>query len=238
MRKIKKGLPSIVSPDEWHTAREMLLKKEKKFTRSRDALAAERRRLPMTEVKKAYVFETPDGEVSLSDLFDGRRQLLIYHFMFAPGVNGWPSAGCPGCSLFIDNIGQFTPVHLKARGVSLALVSRAPITNIETYRKRMNWHHPWVSSANNTFNVDFGITTSKGEDHGLSVLLQDEGKIFRTYFTSARGTEVLGNVWGFLEATPFGRQEIWEDSPEGWPQDEPYAWWRRHDEYELNKNPK
>jgi predicted dithiol-disulfide oxidoreductase (DUF899 family) len=232
MENVKTGLPPVVSPEEWQASRDALLKKEKELTHARDALAAQRRRLPMTEVKKTYIFEGPDGNVSLSDLFGGCRQLLLYHFMFAPGVNGWPSAGCPGCSMFTDNIGQFTPVHLKARGISLALVSRAPITNIEAYRNRMGWQHRWVSSARNSFNADFGITTSAGEGHGLSVFLRDEDKIFRTYFTSARGTEMLGNVWGFLEATPFGRQETWEDSPAGWPQDEPYVWWRRHDEYE------
>jgi predicted dithiol-disulfide oxidoreductase (DUF899 family) len=170
--------------------------------------------------------------VSLLDLFEGRPQLLLYHFMFAPGVHGWPDAGCPGCSMFLDNIGQFTPVHLKARGVSLAVVSRAPLANIEAYRKRMEWSHRWVSSANNTFNVDFGMTTAEDERHGLSVFLQRDGDIFRTYFTAQRGSEALGNVWGFLDATPYGRQENWEESPDGWPQTAPYQWWRRHDEYD------
>jgi predicted dithiol-disulfide oxidoreductase (DUF899 family) len=226
-----RALPTIVSQEEWQKARNALLAKEKAATHARDALAAERRRLPMTRVDKKYVFDGPDGKVSLLDLFEGRPQLLIYHFMFAPGVNGWPSAGCPGCSLFTDNIGQFTPVHLNARGVSLALVSRAPLANIEAYRKRMSWPHRWVSSGHNSFNVDFGITTPQGEDHGLSAFLRDGDQIFRTYFTSQRGTEAVGNVWGFLEATPYGRQESWEDSPAGWPQSPPYEWWRRHDEY-------
>jgi predicted dithiol-disulfide oxidoreductase (DUF899 family) len=225
------ALPKIVSAEEWQKARNALLVKEKAATRARDALAAERRRLPMTRVEKKYVFEGPTGKVSLLDLFEGRPQLLLYHFMFAPGVNGWPSAGCPGCSLFADNIGQFTHVHLKARGVSLAFVSRAPIANIEGYRKRMEWPHRWVSSEHNSFNADFGITTPQGEDHGLSAFLRDGDEIFRTYFTSQRGTEAVGNVWGFLEATAYGRQENWEDSPAGWPQTPPYEWWRRHDEY-------
>jgi predicted dithiol-disulfide oxidoreductase (DUF899 family) len=225
------ALPKIVSAEEWVAARNALLAKEKQATHARDALAAERRRLPMTRVEKSYVFEGPGGKVSLLDLFEGRKQLLLYHFMFAPGVHGWPAAGCPGCSMFTDNIGQFTPVHLRARGVSLALVSLAPIANIEAYRKRMSWTHRWVSSEKNSFNADFGITTPEGENHGLSVFLRDGDKIYRTYFTSARGTEVLGNVWGFLEATPYGRQEQWEDSPAGWPQTPPYVWWRLHDEY-------
>lgn len=226
------NLPEIVSPKEWQVAQERFLKKEKAFTKAKDALAAECRRLPMTKVNKEYIFEGPDGKVSLLDLFEGEQQLLLYHFMFAPVVHGWPDAGCVGCSMFVDNIGQFAPAHLKARGVSLALVSLAPIANIETYRKRMEWSHRWVSSEHNTFNVDFGLTTSKGEDHGLSVFLRDGDDIFRTYFTTARGSEILGNVCGFLEATPFGRQEEWEDSPEGWPQTKPYVWWRRHDEYD------
>lgn len=224
-------LPSIVPEAEWHLARNALLAKEKALTRARDALAAERRRLPMFRVEKPYIFDGPDGEMSLLDLFDGRTQLLLYHFMFAPGVPGWPSAGCPGCSMFVDNIGQFAPVHLHARGISLALVSRAPLANLDAYRKRMSWPHRWVSSARNDFNADLGITTNQGEAHGLSVFFRQEAEIFRTYFTSQRGCEVLGSVWGFLDATPYGRQETWEDSPAGWPQTPPYQWWRRHDEY-------
>jgi predicted dithiol-disulfide oxidoreductase (DUF899 family) len=231
MPSAKQPLPKVVPQEEWLAARNTLLTKEKSLTHARDALAAERRRMPMTRVEKAYVFASPTGSATLLDLFEGRQQLLLYHFMFAPGVHGWPTAGCPGCSMFTDNIGQFTPQHLKARGVSLALVSRAPLANIEAYRKRMSWTHRWVSSEHNSFNVDFGMTTPEEERHGLSVLLRDGDEIYRTYFTSQRGTEVLGNVWGFLEATPYGRQETWEDSPAGWPQTPPYQWWRRHDEY-------
>lgn len=231
MTSSNEALPKVVPESEWQVARAALLAREKELTRARDALAAERRRLPMVRVEKDYVFESPAGNVRLLDLFEGRRQLLLYHFMFAPGVHGWPAAGCPGCSMFIDNVGQFTPAHLQARNVSLALVSRAPLANIEAYRQRMSWPHRWVSSAGNTFNVNYGLTTPEGEGHGLSVFLRNGAEIFRTYFTSARGTEVLGNVWGFLEATPFGRQEVWEDSPQGWPQTPPYQWWRRHDEY-------
>jgi predicted dithiol-disulfide oxidoreductase (DUF899 family) len=135
--------------------------------------------------------------------------------------------------MFVDNIGQFTPVHLKARGVSLAVVSLAPLANIEAYRKRMSWPHRWVSSANNSFNTDFGLTTAEGELHGMSVFVRKGDEIFRTYFTSQRGSEGLGNVWGFLDATPYGRQEAWEKSPDGWPQTPPYQWWRRHDAYDL-----
>ena len=229
------GRPKVVPHDEWVKARDALLAKEKELTHAKDALAAERRRLPMVRIDKPYTFEAPNAKVGLIDLFDGRSQLLLYHFMFAPGVDGWPSAGCPGCSMFTDNIGQFVTAHLNARGVSLALVSLAPIPNIENYRKRMSWPHRWVSSANNTFNVDFGATKPDGEYHGLSVFLRDGNEVFRTYFTTARGSELLGNVFGFLDATPYGRQETWEDSPPGWPQTAPYQWWRRHDEYDVGK---
>jgi predicted dithiol-disulfide oxidoreductase (DUF899 family) len=231
MSSVKTGLPRVVSDAEWRAARDALLKKEKELTRARDALAAERRRLPMTRVEKDYVFEGPEGKVRLLDLFDGRPQLLLYHFMFAPGVNGWPAAGCPGCSNYLDNIGQFTRVHLAARDVSFAVVSLAPMANIEAYRKRMQWPGPWVSSAANTFNTDFGLTTPEGENHGLSVFLRDGDALFRTYFTSARGMETAGNIWNMLDLAPFGRQEEWEDTPAGRPQSPTYGWVRRHDEY-------
>src|SRR5690242_2380585 len=217
MNSTAEPMPEVVAEREWRQALDAMLAKEKALTRTRDALAAERRRLPMMKIEKSYVFDGADRQVTLLDLFEGRRQLLLYHFMFAPGVHGWPTAGCPGCSMFLDNIGQFTPVHLAARGVSLAVVSRAPLASIEAYRKRMSWPHRWVSSANTSFNVDFGITTPEAENHGLSVFLRDGSDVFRTYFTSQRGSEALGNVWGFLDATPYGRKEAWEDSPPGWP---------------------
>jgi predicted dithiol-disulfide oxidoreductase (DUF899 family) len=153
--------------------------------------------------------------------------------MFAPTVPGWPGAGCPGCSMGLDNIGQFALEHLKARGVSFAVVSRAPLANIEAFRKRMSWPHRWVSSANNAFNTDFGLTTADDELSGLSVFLRDGNDVFRTYFTTQRGAEELGTVWGLLDVMPYGRQETWEDSPPGWPQTPPYQWWRLHDEYEA-----
>lgn len=225
------AFPPIVSATEWQRTHAAFLAKEKDFTRARDALAAERRRLPMVKIDKDYVFAATGGPISLLELFEGRSQLLLYHFMFASDVRGWPEAGCPGCSMFLDNIGQFAPVHLKARGLSLAVVSRAPLTNIETYRKRMSWPHRWVSSADNSFNVDLGLTVPGEERHGLSVFLLKDGDIYRTYFTAHRGSEGLGNVWGFLDSSPYGRQETWEKSPAGWPQTPPYQWWRRHDEY-------
>jgi predicted dithiol-disulfide oxidoreductase (DUF899 family) len=222
-------LPRVVSEAEWRCAHEALMAQEKAATRARDALAAERRRQPMVRIEKAYVFEGAPGSVSLLDLFGGRRQLIVYHFMFGPGAHGWPDAGCPGCSMFIDQVGHLA--HLNARDVSFALVSITPLAKIEAYRKRMGWTLPWVSSAASDFNRDFGMTTDRGEKHGLSVFLRDGERVYRTYFTTERGVEALGSVWTFLDLMPLGRQEKWEDSPEGWPQTEPYAWWRRHDEY-------
>ena len=221
--------PQIASREEWQQARDQLLVKEKAATRARDALAAERRRLPMVRIEKDYVFEGPHGKVSLPDLFEGRRQLIIYHFMFAPDVDGWPSAGCPGCSMVVDHIGHLA--HLHARDTSLALVSRAPLANLESYKKRMGWTLPWFSSAGTDFNDDFGVTTAEGENFGLSVFLREGDTVFHTYFTGARGVEVLDTNFTLLDMTPFGRQEEWEDSPPGWPQTAPYEWWRRHDEY-------
>src|SRR5438067_6706242 len=175
-----------------------------------------------------------DGEARLLDLFEGRRQLLLYHFMFGPNQD----AGCDGCSMFVDQIGHLA--HLHARDTSFALVSRAPLAKIKAYRKRMNWTIPWYSSFESNFNVDFGVSPEEpqpdvyqdGETFGLSVFLRAGDSVFRTYFTSARGVEALGSVWTFLDLTPLGRQEEWEDSPAGYPQTKPYEWWRRHDEYE------
>ena len=228
-RKKVTKLPRIVSPREWRAAHEKLLAKEKAATRARDALAAQRRRTPVTEIEKPYVFQGPKGKASLVDLFEGRRQLVLYHFMFAPGVAGWPRAGCPGCSLVLDQICHLN--HLHARNTSFAVVSRAPLPNIVKYGKRMGWTVPWFSSAGSDFNVDFGVTTPGGETFGLSVFLRDGKRVFRSYFTAGRGVETLGPVWTLLDVTPLGRQEDWEDSPAGWPQTAPYQWWRRHDEY-------
>jgi predicted dithiol-disulfide oxidoreductase (DUF899 family) len=228
------NLPPIVSEKEWQAAREALLAKEKDATRARDALAAKRRRLPMVRIDKDYVFDGPDGKASLLDLFDARRQLLLYHFMFGPNED----AGCDGCSMFVDQIGHLA--HLHARDTSFALVSRAPLTKVEAYRQRMGWTIPWYSSSESDFNVDFGVgpetpqpdAYQDGETFGLSVFLRDGDNVFRTYFTTARGAEALGSVWTFLDLTPLGRQEEWEDSPAGYPQTKPYVWWRRHDEYD------
>jgi len=228
------SLPPVVSPAMWQAAREALLAKEKAATHGRDMLAAERRRLPMVKIDKGYLFDGPNGNVRLLDLFEGRRQLILYHFMFGPGAGGWPGAGCDGCSMFVDQVGHLA--HLHARDTSFALVSIAPWPKIEAYRRRMGWTVPWFSSAGGDFNRDFGVTTERGETFGLSVFLRDGDEVFRTYFTDGRGVEALGSVWSFLDLTPFGRQEEWEDTPKGRPQTPPYAWWRRHDEYAPSKS--
>jgi predicted dithiol-disulfide oxidoreductase (DUF899 family) len=223
-------LPPVVSPAAWQAAHEALLTKEKAATRARDALAAERRRQPMVKIDKSYVFEGPNKKASLLDLFEGRHQLILYHFMFGPGARGWPDAGCPGCSMVVDQIGHLA--HFHARDTSFALVSIAPLPKIEAYRKRMGWTIPWFSSAGSEFNKDFGATTNEGNEiFGLSVFLRDGDNVYRTYSTAGRGVEALGSVWSYLDLTPLGRQEEWEDSPIGRPQTPLYTWWRRHDEY-------
>ena len=222
------NFPKIADQAEWQKARDALLVKEKAATRARDALAAERRRLPMVRIDKKYVFAGPKGKMSLLDLFEGRRQLILYHFMFAPPVKGWPDAGCVGCSMVADQFGH--TAHFHARDTSFCLVSRAPLKNIEKYKKRMGWTYPWYSSEGTDFNKDFGLTTDKDEKYGLSVFIHDDKDVFRTYFTDGRGVEAL-NIWTYLDLTPLGRQEEWEDSPAGWPQTKTFAWWRRHDEY-------
>jgi predicted dithiol-disulfide oxidoreductase (DUF899 family) len=224
-----RGLPRIVSQKEWSRARAGQLAKEKAATRARDRLAAERRRLPMTPVDARYAFAGPNGKLDLLDLFEGRPQLIVYHFMFAPGVDGWPNAGCGGCSMFVDQVGNLA--HLHARGVSFCLVSKAPFPRLRAYKKRMGWKIPWYSSSGSTFNRDFGLSTAEGETFGLSVFLRDGDRIYRTYFADGRGMEALGPVWTFLDLTPLGRQEIWEDLPAGRHRDPPYIWWRRHDSY-------
>src|SRR5439155_19326223 len=175
------SLPRIVDSDEWQAARDALLVKEKEATRARDALAAERRRLPMVELDKDYVFTGPAGEASLIDLLEGRRQLILYHFMFGPNQD----EGCDGCSMFVDNIGHLA--HLHARDTSLALVSRAPMTKIEPFKRRMGWTVPWYSSFESDFNVDFGVSPETprldeyqdGETFGLSVFLRDGDSLYR-----------------------------------------------------------
>jgi predicted dithiol-disulfide oxidoreductase (DUF899 family) len=220
------NLPPIASPQEWHAAHAELLVKEKALTRARDALAAARRRMPRMAVEKQYEFDGPDGRASLLDLFEGRRQLIVYRFFFEPGVMGWPDAGCRGCSLGADQVSHLA--HLNARDTTLAYVSRAPQPDIERYRARMGWDFPWYTIIDD-FDKDFGVD----EWHGHNVFFRDdEDRIFRTYFTDKRGDEALGTVWSYLDITALGRQEAWEDSPEGYPQGPAYVWWNLHDEYD------
>ncbi|MBN8866250.1 MAG: DUF899 domain-containing protein [Solirubrobacterales bacterium] len=217
--------PEIVSADEWSAAREELLIKEKEHTRARDALAAQRRRMPWTEVEKEYEFEGPDGRLGLRDMFQGRRQLVVYRFFYDPDVKGWPEVGCPGCSMLADQVAD--PVHLNARDTTLAFVSRAPQENLAVLKERFGWEHiPWFTLTDG-FDSDFGV----GEWHGTNAFIQDDGRIYRTYFVDARGDEAMGSTWGYLDITALGRQEEWEDSPEGYPQTPPYQWWHRNDEY-------
>ena len=220
------ALPPVVSQAEWQAAHAALRAKEKAATRARDALAAERRRLPMVRIEKDYLFEGERGPARLVDLFEGRRQLIVYHVMFGPT---WQQ-GCVGCSMSVDDIGHLS--HLHARDVSLALVSRAPQARLAPYKRRMGWAVPWFSSFGSDFNVDLGVTVGDDEKSGVSVFLRDGENVHRSYFTSGRGDEMLGTVWSYLDLVPFGRQERWEDSPAGWPQTPPYDWWRRHDEYD------
>ena len=215
-------LPPIVSPAGWQEALAALRAQEKAATRARDALAAARRRLPMVPFDRGYRFAGPDGALDLPDLFAGRRQLIAYHFMLEPGA----ADPCSGCALFADNVGHLA--HLRARGTSFALVSRAPQAEIAPFKARMGWTIPWYSSSDD-FSGDCGITTG----FGLSVFLREGDRVFRTYFTAGRGVEALGSTWTFLDLTPLGRQEEWEDSPAGYPRTPPYEWWRLHDEYDA-----
>ena len=217
--------PPIVSPEEWKAARERLLVKEKELTHARDALAAERRRMPWLAVEKEYEFDGPTGKVSLLDLFVGRTQLVLYRAFFEPGVSGWPEHACIGCSMVADQVAH--PAHLNARDTSLAFASRAPQEDIERLRSRMGWEHiPWYTITDD-FDADFGVD----EWHGTNAFIRADGdRIFRTYFVDARGDEAMGSTWSYLDITALGRQETWEDSPAGYPQTPPYEWWIWHDE--------
>jgi predicted dithiol-disulfide oxidoreductase (DUF899 family) len=228
--------PRIVSRAEWLAARKALLVKEKEASRARDALSAERRKLPMVRIEKDYVFEGPNGRRTLADLFEGRRQLLVYHFMFDPE---WDE-GCKSCSFVADN---FTGalVHLTARDTAFAVISCAPIAKIERFKKRMGWEFPWLSSFGGDFNYDFQVTLDEnhteynyapvsaqpagypqeGEREGLSVFLREGDRLFHTYSTYQRGLDPFLNTYNFLDHTPLGRQEG----------DGIMRWLRHHDKY-------
>jgi predicted dithiol-disulfide oxidoreductase (DUF899 family) len=213
-------LPQIVSREEWRRSHEALLAKEKRATRERDALAAERRRQPMMEFGADYAFDGPDGRVGFLDLFEGRTQLILYHFWFPP--DGPP---CGGCSMFTDQVSELA--HLNARDVTFAIVSRAPQDQIAALEQRMGWTMPWYTVVGDEFQEACGTS----EYFALQVFLRDGDRVFLTYETRGRGVEALGSVWTFLDLTPLGRQEEWEDTPPGRPQTPPYQWWRLHDTY-------
>jgi len=238
--------PRIVPRNDWLAARKQLLLKEKDLTDLRDRLSAERRELPWVEVDQPYVFHGKDGVLSLADLFAGKRQLIVYHFMFGPG---WEQ-GCPSCSFLADHIDAALP-HLAARDVAFAVVSRAPFAQIQPFRQRMGWRFNWVSSYGSDFNYDFHTTTDadvrpveynyrdqaalealgqtyhvKGEQPGASVFLRQDGRVFHTYSTYGRGLDLLVGAYNYLDLVPRGRDE---DALEF-----TMAWVRHHDRYEIN----
>ena len=215
-------LPKIVSESEWQAARDDLLAKEKEATRAGDALAAERRRLPMVEFSTDYRFEGPDGEAGLLDLFEGRSQLIVYHAWFPEDDEDM----CNGCAMVADQIPELA--HLNHRDTTLAFVSRAPQGKIDAMKRRMGWSFPWYTVIGTEFQEKLETT----EYFALDVFLRDGDDVYLTYATRGRGVEALGSVWTFLDLTPLGRQEDWEDTPEGRPQTSRYQWWRFHDDYE------
>ena len=218
----------VVSRQEWEAARAQLLIREKEMTRARDALAAERRRMPRMAVEQQYVFDTPEGKASLLDLFAGRRQLIVYRAFFEPGVHGWPDHACIGCSLGADQVSHLA--HLNARDTTLVYASRAPQADIARLKARMGWEHiPWVTITDG-FDADFGVD----EWHGHNAFIREDDRIFRTYFINSRGDEAMGTVWSYLDMTALGRQEEWEDSPAGTPQGLRYKWWNWNDSYVPN----
>jgi predicted dithiol-disulfide oxidoreductase (DUF899 family) len=232
------SLPRVASRDEWRTARTELLKKEKELTRARDALNVERRNLPMVEIDKEYVFDGPDGKVTLAGIFEGRRQLIIYHFMFHPE---WED-GCPSCTAGTDEVSEGFLEHLHTRDTTYAMVSRAPLEKLERWKAKKGWDIPWYSSFGTDFNYDFGVTIDEsvapgeynfrtkadfeamGSDFfasdqpfempGRSCFLQAGGRVFHTYSQYARGLESTGGSYYFLDLTALGRQEEWEE-PKG-----------------------
>jgi predicted dithiol-disulfide oxidoreductase (DUF899 family) len=216
--------PPIVSAQAWEAARQQLLVKEKAQLRARDALAAERRRMPWMAVEQGYAFEGPAGKVSLLDLFEGRRQLILYRAFFEPGVHGWPEHACIGCSLGADQVSHLA--HLNARDTTLVYASRAPQADIARLKARMGWEIPWYTITD-SFDADFGVD----EWHGHNAFIRDGDHVFRTYLINSRGDEAMGTIWSYLDMTALGRQEGWEDSPEGNPQSRPYKWWNWNDSY-------
>jgi predicted dithiol-disulfide oxidoreductase (DUF899 family) len=217
--------PPTVTAPQWAEAREQLLVQEKELTRARDAMAAARRRMPWLAVDKPYTFEGPDGPLSLLDLFQGRSQLIIYRAFFEPGVVGWPDHACHGCSMMADQVAPV--VHLNARDITFVYASRAGQKDIARLKERMGWDQPWFTITSD-WDVDHGVD----EYHGTNSFYRDGDQVYRTYFIDNRGDEALGSTWSYLDMAPLGRQEAWEDSPEGYPQTPPYNWWNWNDEYD------
>ncbi len=225
--------PPIATQEEWLAARKALLEQEKALTKQQDRLSAERRRLPMVKIEKAYGFDGPEGKQSLLDLFDGRRQLIVYHFMFDPE---WED-GCPGCTGYVDALGDLSA--LNERDTTFVLVSRAPLDKLEAYKEKHGWNRPWYSSFGSDFNYDFHVSIDeavappeynfhsaegrKREVPGTSVFFKAGDEVYHTYSTFARGGEYLTSSSTLLDITPYGRQEDWEDSPAGWPQHPTYG---------------
>jgi predicted dithiol-disulfide oxidoreductase (DUF899 family) len=223
--------PPIVSRKEWEAARKQLLVKEEELTRTRDAMAAQRRRMPWMLVERKYEFDGPKGRASLLDLFDGRRQLIVYRAFFEPGVFGWPEHACRGCSYGADQVSHLA--HLNARNTTLVYASRAPQADIARLKERMGWEPiPWYTMTD-SFDSDFGVD----EWYGYNAFIRDGDKVFRTYFINGRAAEAMGTTLGFLDMTALGRQETWEDSPEGYPQDPPHIWLNWHDNYDAEPTP-
>lgn len=224
-------LPPVVERSEWNDARAVLLDQEKALTRMKDAVSAARRRMPVVEVPGNYQFTGQEGPVTLLDLFRGREQLIVQHFMFAAD---WEE-GCNGCSMMAQHIGPLS--HLHARRTSFAVVSRAPLVKLEQFRRRMGWDLPWVSSQESTFNDDFGATREGQEQQAISVFLRHGDRVFHSWSTYARGKEPFMMVFDLLDLTPYGRQETWETSPTGWPKEPPYSWMRLQDRYHESGAP-
>lgn len=215
--------PPVVDRTTWTDAREVLLQQEKALTRMKDAISAARRRMPMVEVPADYAFEGQEGTVTLLDLFQGRPQLIVQHFMFGPD---WKE-GCDGCSMMAEHIGPLS--HLHARRTSLVLTSRAPLDRLQAFRTRMGWDLPWYSTVGDRFNRDFQATVDGEERQAISVFLCRDDRVFHTWSTQARGEETFMQVFDLLDLTPFGRQEDWENSPAGTPQEPTYSWMRLSD---------
>jgi predicted dithiol-disulfide oxidoreductase (DUF899 family) len=220
--------PPIVTVAKWKDALASLARQEEAVAAELDKLAAARKRMPMVRVEGDYRFHGPRGEVSLVDLFEGRNQLILYRFFFEKGVEGWPDAGCVGCSSWADGVADLNLLH--ARDISFAMASPAPQPNLKAYAERMGWTDlPWYTIKSDSFTEDFGAT----EWFALNVFLRDGDEIYRTYFLQ-NGTMVshIGSVTSLASLTPYGGQIEGEDVPDGWPQESMSFWMRRHDEFD------